>query len=96
MPMTIERLQQQMDEAVAALDFETARRCRDMISAMRAGATAAEAAASDFAGLQRQTPGAMGLGTSQQKVIPPPGWSPPPRPDPMTARRSRRGRGRTR
>ncbi len=90
--LTIEILQQQMDEAVAALDFETASRCRDMISAMRGGATAVEAESADFAGLKRQEPGAMGLGTSQQKVNPPAGWRPPPKPDPMTAGRSRRGR----
>lgn len=92
MPVTIEILQQQMDEAVAALDFETAGRCRDMINAMRGGATAAEAAAADFAGLKRQAPGAMGLGTSQQKPTPPAGWRAPPKPDPMTKGRSRRGR----
>lgn len=92
MPVTIEILQQQMDEAVAALDFEAAGRCRDMINAMRGGATAAEAAAADFAGLKRQAPGAMGLGTSQQKPTPPAGWRAPPKPDPMTKGRSRRGR----
>jgi len=92
MPVTIETLQRQMDEAVAALDFETAGRCRDMINAMRGGATAAEAEAADFAGLIRQEPGAMGLGTSQQKRTPPAGWRAPPKPDPMTAGRSKRGR----
>ena len=90
-PITIEILQQQMDDAVAALDFETAGRCRDMINAMRGGATAAEAEAADFAGLKRQAPGAMGLGTSQQRRTPPTGWRPPTKPDPMTAGRSRRG-----
>lgn len=92
MEVTIEILQQQMDDAVAALDFETAGRCRDMINAMRGGATAAEAEAANFAGLTRQAPGAMGLGTSQQKLTPPAGWRAPPKPDPMTAGRSRRGR----
>jgi hypothetical protein len=38
--------------------------------------------------VKRQRPGAMGLGTSQQRVEPPPGWKPPPKPDPLT-----RGRG---
>ena len=89
--VTIETLQQQMG-AVAALDFETAQRCRDMINAMRGGATAAEAEAADFTGVKRQEPGAMGLGTSQQKRTPPAGWRPPPKPDPMTTGRSRRGR----
>jgi len=92
--VTIEILQQQMDDAVAALDFEKAARCRDRISAMRGGATAAEAEAARFEGLTRQAPGAMGLGTSQQRMVPPAGWHPPPKPDPMTARRSTRGRAR--
>ncbi len=89
--VTIEILQQQMDDAVAALDFEKAARCRDMISAMRGGATPAAAEAASFEGLTRQAPGAMGLGTSQQRMIPPAGWRPPPKPDPMTAGRSKRG-----
>lgn len=94
MPVTLKTLQQRMDRAVAALDFEEAARCRDMISAMRGGATAAEADAANFAGLQRQEPGAMGLGTSQQRVTPPDGWRPPPKPDPMTSGSSRRNRPR--
>ena len=94
MPVTIEILQQRMDEAAAALDFEEAGRCRDMINAMRGGATAVEAEEASFEGLRRQAPGAMGLGTSQQKVTPPAGWRAPPKPDPMTAGRSKRGRHR--
>ncbi|WP_066726688.1 UvrB/UvrC motif-containing protein [Sphingomonas pituitosa] len=94
MPVTIKILQQRMEEAVAALDFEEASRCRDMINAMRGGATAVEAEAARFEGLTRQEPGAMGLGTSQQKRTPPAGWRPPARPDPMTAGRSRHGRKR--
>ncbi|MCY7397351.1 MAG: excinuclease ABC subunit B, partial [Sphingomonas bacterium] len=49
-----------------------------------------EAEAADTDGLIRQQPGAMGLGTSQQRITPPPGWPPPPKPDPMTRGRSRR------
>jgi len=90
--VTIEILQKRMDEAVAALDFEEASRCRDMINAMRGGATSTEAEEASFEGLQRQRSGAMGLGTSQQRVSPPVGWRPPPKPDPMTVGRSRRGR----
>ncbi|WP_333572352.1 UvrB/UvrC motif-containing protein [Sphingomonas sp.] len=73
MTVTIEILQQQMDDAVAALDFETAARRRDRISAMRGGATAAEAEAARFEGLTRQAPSAMGLGTSRQRMVPPAG-----------------------
>ena len=79
-----------MAAAAAALDFEEARRLRDLIALVRGGASIDEAAAADTAGLTRQQPGAMGLGTSQQKVSPPPGWKPPPKPDPMTKGRSRR------
>ncbi len=83
-------LQQKMDAAVRALDFEEARRWRDQINLIRGGATAHEADAADLAGLERQRPGAMGLGTSQQRVTPPPGWQPPPKPDPMTSGRAKR------
>jgi hypothetical protein len=88
---TIEALIERMDAAARALDFEEAQRLRDRISLMRGGATAAEAAQADLAGLVRQQPGAMGIGTSQQRMTPPPGWTPPTKPDPMTAGRNRRG-----
>lgn len=81
-----------MEAAAEAQDFEEAKRLRDRISLMRGGATAEEAAQADLAGLARQRPGAMGLGTSQQRVEPPAGWKPPPKPDPMTS--GRRGRRR--
>ena len=48
----------------------------------RASAASALSAASR---LRRQQPGAMGIGTSDQKMKPPPGWKPPRRPDPMTS-----------
>jgi hypothetical protein len=79
-----------MAKAAAALDFEEARRLRDRIALVRGGASLDDALAADTAGLRRQQPGAMGLGTSQQQVSPPPGWKPPPKPDPMTRGRSRR------
>lgn len=65
-------LQARMEAAAAALDFEEARRLRDRISLLRGGADAAAAASADTAGLTRQQPGAMGLGSSQQRVSPPP------------------------
>lgn len=92
MTETLQSLQKRMEAAAEALDFEEAKRCRDKISLMRDGATAAAAEEADFSGLTRQQPGAMGLGTSQQKVTPPPGWKPPPKPDPMTAGRNKRRR----
>lgn len=84
MSETIQMLRERMEEAAEALNFEQAKRLRDRISLMRGGATSAEAEQADGAGLVRQRPGAMGLGTSQQSVEPPTGWKPPPKPDPMT------------
>ena len=88
---TIEELRRRMEAAAAALRFEEASRLRDRISLMRGGATPAEAEQADMAGLTRQKPGAMGLGSSQQRMTPPPGWKPPTKPDPMT-RGTKRGR----
>lgn len=97
MTETIETLQARMDAAASALDFEEAQRCRDKINLMRGGATAADAERADLSGVQRQQPGAMGLGTSRQQVSPPAGWKPPAKPDPMTTgkrlRTGRRSRG---
>lgn len=90
MTETMETLQRRMEAAARALDFDEAKRCRDKINLMRGGATAEEAEQANFAGLERQKPGAMGLGTSQERMAPPPGWVPPPKPDLMTAKQSRR------
>lgn len=87
----LETLTAKMEAAARALDFEEAKRCRDKINLMRGGATLAEAEQADTAGLVRQQPGEMGLGTSQQRTTPSPDWKPPPKPDPMTASHSRRG-----
>lgn len=84
---TIEDLQYAMEAAAQALDFEEAKRLRDRINLMRGGADAGEAAQADASGLSRQQPGAMGLGTSRQRPIAPPGWKPPPKPDLKTTGR---------
>lgn len=80
----IESLRRRMEAAAESLDFEEAKRLRDQLNLMRGGASLAEAEASDTSDLTRQQPGKMGLGTSQQRVTPPLGWKPPPKPDPMT------------
>ena len=86
-------LHRRMEEAAAAMDFEEARRLRDRIALIRGGASLEEAQSADTSGVVRQQPGRMGLGTSQQRVTPPQGWTRPPKPDPMTSGRSqRRGR----
>ena len=89
---TIEALQEKMDAAARALDFEEASKLRDRINLIRGGATASEAEHADLSGLTRQQPGAMGLGTSQARMEPPPGWQRPAKPDPMTRGRGRRRR----
>ena len=89
---TIETLRERMEAAAQALDFEEAGRLRDMITLMRGGATATEAEQANVAGLTRQRPGAMGLGTSQQHVEPPAGWKPPLKPDLLTGRAAPRRR----
>jgi len=94
MSESIETLQKKMEAAAQALDFEEAKRCRDRINLMRAGATAEDAGKADFSGLARQKPGAMGLGTSQQRMTPPAGWTPPTKPDLMTSNRTTKGRKR--
>lgn len=79
-----ERLERRMAEAVAAEDFETAARLRDRIAALDAAGEASL--------FRRQTPGRMGLGTDQQVLQPPKGWTAPKKPDPMTSNtRPRRG-----
>lgn len=88
---TIATLTQTMKAAAAALNYEEAGRCRDMISLIRGGATADEALKADVSGLDRPRPGAMGLGTSQQKMMPPPGCQPPIKSDPMTKGRNSQG-----
>lgn len=90
MNKTVDDLQSEMEAAARALDFEEARRIRDRINLMRGGADADEAAEADTSGLVRQQPGAMGLGTSRQRPVPPPNWKPPPKPDLKTSGRKRR------
>ncbi|UZK70099.1 UvrB/UvrC motif-containing protein [Sphingomonas sp. S1-29] len=89
---TIASIEHRMAQAAEALDFEEARRLRDQLNLMRGGADADQAAKADTSGLTRQQPGAMGLGSSRSRPTPPPGWKPPPRPDPMTSGRSQRKR----
>jgi hypothetical protein len=87
---TLETLRAKMAAAAQALDFEEAQRLRDQITLMSGGASVTDAEQAHAAGIIRQAPGAMGLGTDQQRVAPPAGWKPPAKPDPLTRGRSRR------
>lgn len=87
MTIDIAALRAEMEEAAAALDFERARRLRDRIALIRAGADDVDV---DTAGLARQQPGAMGIGTSQPRPVTPDGWIKPTRPDPMTRNTGRK------
>ena len=89
---TIETLRQKMEAAAHALDFEQARRLRDKISLISGGATPSDLENADVAGLTRQQPGAMGLGTGQPRVKPPADWTPPAKPDLKTKGQSRQHR----
>lgn len=91
----LDDLKQQMDDAVAAQDFETAGKLRDQIESVRHGNLVRGVGDAPQASyFQRQVPGKMGLGSDQQAYVPPPGWVPPQKPDPMTAGHSRGGRRR--
>lgn len=84
MTSALETLRLRMEAAAQAEDFELAARLRDQYSLLRGQPGAEIPADIDTSRLQRQQPGRMGLGTSEQAVSPPPGWKPPARPDPMT------------
>lgn len=73
-----------MEAAAAALDFEEARRLRDQLSILRERPDVEVPDDLDTSRLTRQVPGKMGLGTSDPGFVPPPGWKPPRKPDPMT------------
>jgi hypothetical protein len=92
MTVDIETIRIRMEAAAQALDFEQAKRLRDQLNLMRGGASLVEAEASDTSDLTRQQPGKMGLGTSQQRLTPTPGWKPPAKPDPMTLNTGKRRR----
>lgn len=85
--VTLADLQKRMDAAAAALDFEEAGRLRDLIALARQ--TGADPATLDAAGLKRQQPGAMGIGSEKPVPVRPDDWIKPKKPDPMTRNRSR-------
>ena len=89
----LDELKQQLEEAVAAQDFETAGRLRAEIEGIQHSALVRNVEEPPRASyFQRQVPGRMGLGTDQPVPRKPDGWVPPKKPDPMTANHSRGGR----
>lgn len=83
------RLTAEMHAAAEVEDFERAAALRNEI-AVRRQAGPGDTAHADFAGLKRQQPGAMGIGSERPKRAAPEGWVAPKKPDPMTTGRSRR------
>ncbi|MDZ4373873.1 MAG: UvrB/UvrC motif-containing protein [Phenylobacterium sp.] len=77
----IEDLQRRMEEASQAGDFETAALLRDAIARIRSGES----------NLVEQTPGRMGLGSSQERYVKS-GKPLPNKPDPMTSGHKPAGR----
>ncbi|MBO9559969.1 MAG: UvrB/UvrC motif-containing protein [Caulobacter sp.] len=91
----LSELEEEMAQAVASEDFETAALLRGQIDQIRRDLRILEQPGADApqaSYLRRQEPGRMGLGTNQSSYIPPKGWVPPRKPDPMTAGHSKGGR----
>jgi hypothetical protein len=91
----LSELEEEMAQAVASEDFETASILRDQIDQIRRDVRILEqpeSSAPQASYLRRQEPGKMGLGTNQSSYVPPKGWVPPRKPDPMTVGHSKGGR----
>jgi hypothetical protein len=91
----LSELEEEMAQAVASENFETAAALRDRIELIRRDARVMEQPGADApqaSYLKRQEPGKMGLGTNQSSYVPPKDWVAPTKPDPMTAGHSRGGR----
>jgi hypothetical protein len=91
----LSELEDDMAHAVAAEDFETAAALRDQIDLIRRDVRVMEqpgAEGPQASYLRRQEPGKMGLGSNQSSYVPPKGWVPPQKPDPLTAGHAKGGR----
>ena len=91
----LSELEEEMAQAVASEDFETAAALRDQIDVIRRDLRVMEQPGSDgpqASYLRRQEPGKMGLGTNQSSYVPPEGWVPQKKPDPMTTGHAKGGR----
>ena len=91
----LDDLREQLDDAVAAQDFETAAKLRVEIEGIQHSALVRDVEPGRPASyFQRQVPGRMGLGTDQPVPKRPEGWVKPRKPDPMTSNHARGGRHR--
>ena len=91
----LSELEEEMAQAVASEDFETASALRDQIDQIRRDQRIMEQPGADApqaSYLRRPEPGKMGLGTDQPRHVPSRGWVPPAKPDPMTTGHSKGGR----
>lgn len=93
MSAEIAELERAMREAAERNDFEAAAALRNQLLVLR-HADGAAADDADYAGLKRQQPGAMGIGTQHPRPARPAGWTPPKKPGPMTANTGRKGKRR--
>jgi len=90
---TLAALERAMIEAAAREDFEEAARLRNRLFIARAaGGESAGAEEADYAGVRRQQPGAMGIGSQHPRPARPVDWTPPRKPSPMTRGTGRRNR----
>jgi hypothetical protein len=94
---TLAAIERAMADAAAREDFEEAARLRNQLFVARAGGDSADgddsaAPDADFAGIRRQQPGAMGIGSQHPRPARPAGWTPPVKPSPMTRATGRRNR----
>lgn len=87
--MTIEEVERAMLEAADRNDFEAAAALRNQLLVLRQ-AGEEDGGDGDYAGLKRQQPGAMGIGTQHPHPAAPAGWKPPRKPSPMTTNTGRR------
>lgn len=77
-------LSAEMAEAVAHEDFKAAARLRDEIAGLKGESQGGIS-------VGKPPPGQMGLGTHIPVAAPKSGWTPPKKPDPMTAGHKKRG-----
>ena len=87
----MDAIEQAMLAAAERNDFEAAAALRNQLLVLRQ-ADGVGADDADYAGLKRQQPGAMGIGTQHPRPARPAGWTAPKKPGSMTANSGRKGK----